>query len=170
MVGRRRNLLAYLQKKDINRYRALMLSWVCVSNFRKNGQGAFALCPIFYICVLPPPYNAAHHKNPLHLYFTAAPAAFLCSKSSTQATGLAAGFIVQNRGREALKVKIYQRRRIPMAYEFASRLETFPNYRKFETTFAGRPFVVETGKMCGLSNGSAMIRLRRDLRAVQRHQ
>ena len=25
-----------------------------------------------------------------------------------------------------------------MAYEFASRLETFPNYRKFETTFAGR--------------------------------
>ena len=45
-----------------------------------------------------------------------------------------------------------------MAYEFASRLETFPHYRKFETTFAGRPFVVETGKMCGLSNGSAMIR------------
>ena len=45
-----------------------------------------------------------------------------------------------------------------MAYEFASRLETVPNYRKFETTFAGRPFVVETGKMCGLSNGSAMIR------------
>ena len=45
-----------------------------------------------------------------------------------------------------------------MAYEFASRLETFPHYRKFETTFAGRPFVVETGKMCGLSNGSAMVR------------
>ncbi len=45
-----------------------------------------------------------------------------------------------------------------MAYEFASRLETFPNYRKFKTTLAGRPFVVETGKMCGLSNGSAMIR------------
>ena len=45
-----------------------------------------------------------------------------------------------------------------MALEFASRKETFPNYRKFETTFAGRPFVVETGKMCGLSNGSAMIR------------
>ena len=45
-----------------------------------------------------------------------------------------------------------------MAYEFASRLETFPQYRKFETTFAGRPFVVETGKMCGLSNGSAMVR------------
>ena len=45
-----------------------------------------------------------------------------------------------------------------MALEFASRKETFPNYRKFETTFAGRPFIVETGKMCGLSNGSAMIR------------
>ena len=45
-----------------------------------------------------------------------------------------------------------------MAYEFASRLETFPHYRKFETTFAGRPLVVETGKMCGLANGSAMVR------------
>ena len=45
-----------------------------------------------------------------------------------------------------------------MALEFASRKETFPNYRKFETTFAGRPFVVETGKLCGLSNGSAMVR------------
>ena len=49
-----------------------------------------------------------------------------------------------------------------MAYEFASRLETFPKYRKFETTFAGRPFVVETGKMCGLSNGSCHDPLRRD--------
>ena len=45
-----------------------------------------------------------------------------------------------------------------MAYEFASRLETFPKYRKFETTFAGRPFKVEMGKMCGLSNASALIR------------
>ncbi len=45
-----------------------------------------------------------------------------------------------------------------MALEFASRKETFPRYRRFETTFAGRPFVVETGKMCTLSNGSAMIR------------
>ena len=44
-----------------------------------------------------------------------------------------------------------------MALEFASAKETFPNYRKFETTLAGRPFVVETGKMCGLSNGSCMI-------------
>ena len=45
-----------------------------------------------------------------------------------------------------------------MALEFSSRKETFPRYRKFETTFAGRPFVVETGKLCGLSNGSAMVR------------
>ena len=44
MVGRRRNLLAYLQKKDINRYRALIAE-----------LGPFALCPIFYTCVLPPP-------------------------------------------------------------------------------------------------------------------
>ena len=29
-----------------------------------------------------------------------------------------------------------------MALEFSSRKETFPRYRKFETTFAGRPFVV----------------------------
>ena len=44
-----------------------------------------------------------------------------------------------------------------MALEFASAKETFPNYRKFETTLAGRPFVVEIGKMCGLSNGRCMI-------------
>ena len=42
-----------------------------------------------------------------------------------------------------------------MALEFASRKATFPNYRKFETTFAGRPFVVETGKLCGLADGAA---------------
>ena len=44
-----------------------------------------------------------------------------------------------------------------MALEFSSKKETFPNYRKFETELAGRPFVVETGKMCGLSNGSCMV-------------
>ena len=42
--------------------------------------------------------------------------------------------------------------------EFASRKETFPNFKTFETTVAGRPFVVETGKMCGLSNGSCLVR------------
>ena len=34
----------------------------------------------------------------------------------------------------------------------------FENYRKFETTYAGRPIVVETGKTCGLSNGSCWVR------------
>ena len=34
----------------------------------------------------------------------------------------------------------------------------FENYRKFETTFAGRPLVVETGKTCELSNGSCWVR------------
>ncbi len=34
----------------------------------------------------------------------------------------------------------------------------FENYRKFETTFAGRPVVVETGKTCELSNGSCWVR------------
>ena len=44
-----------------------------------------------------------------------------------------------------------------MALEFASKKETFPHYCKFETTLAGRPFVVETGKMCALSSGSCMV-------------
>ncbi len=34
----------------------------------------------------------------------------------------------------------------------------FEMYRKFETTFAGRPLVVETGKTCALSNGSCWVR------------
>ncbi len=34
----------------------------------------------------------------------------------------------------------------------------FENYRTFETTYAGRPIVVETGKACGLSNGSCWVR------------
>lgn len=34
----------------------------------------------------------------------------------------------------------------------------FENYRKFETTYAGRPFIVETGKTCGLANGSCWVR------------
>lgn len=31
-------------------------------------------------------------------------------------------------------------------------------FRKFETTFAGRPLVIETGKMAGLANGSCLVR------------
>ncbi len=34
----------------------------------------------------------------------------------------------------------------------------FENYRKFEYTLAGRPLVIETGKMCGLANGSCLVR------------
>lgn len=45
-----------------------------------------------------------------------------------------------------------------MSIEFGSRKETFPNYKVYETMLAGRPFKAEMGKMCGLSNASAMIR------------
>ncbi|MBE6860409.1 MAG: polyribonucleotide nucleotidyltransferase [Ruminococcus sp.] len=34
----------------------------------------------------------------------------------------------------------------------------FENYRTFETTYAGRKLVVETGKTCGLANGSCWVR------------
>lgn len=34
----------------------------------------------------------------------------------------------------------------------------YDQYKTFETTVAGRPFVVETGKMAGLANGSCLIR------------
>ena len=34
----------------------------------------------------------------------------------------------------------------------------FENYRKFEYTLAGRPLVIETGKMAQLANGSCMVR------------
>ncbi len=42
--------------------------------------------------------------------------------------------------------------------EFTSPKETFNNFKVFETTLAGRPFVVETGKMCALSSGSCLVR------------
>ena len=34
----------------------------------------------------------------------------------------------------------------------------FENYRVFETTLAGRPLVVETGKLAQLANGSCLVR------------
>ncbi len=34
----------------------------------------------------------------------------------------------------------------------------FDHYRTFETEFAGRPLVIETGKLCGLANGSCLVR------------
>ena len=51
MVGRRRNLLAYLQKKDIERYCALIALWVCVSNFN-GGQVPQRYLP-FALCIAP---------------------------------------------------------------------------------------------------------------------
>ena len=39
-----------------------------------------------------------------------------------------------------------------------SEIKQFDRYRKFETTFAGRPLVIETGKTCELSNGSCWVR------------
>ncbi|MGN0557977.1 MAG: polyribonucleotide nucleotidyltransferase [Acutalibacteraceae bacterium] len=37
-------------------------------------------------------------------------------------------------------------------------VKTFDNYRVFETDFAGRPLVVETGKMTQLANGACLVR------------
>ena len=34
----------------------------------------------------------------------------------------------------------------------------FENFKTFETDFAGRPLVVETGKMAGLANGACLVR------------
>ena len=39
-----------------------------------------------------------------------------------------------------------------------SKIMEFKNYRVYETTLAGRPLVVETGKMAGLANGSCLVR------------
>ena len=34
----------------------------------------------------------------------------------------------------------------------------FKNYKVFRYTLAGRPLVVETGKLAGLANGSCLVR------------
>ena len=39
-----------------------------------------------------------------------------------------------------------------------SKIETFDSYKVFETTLAGRPLVVETGKVAQLANGSCLVR------------
>ena len=49
MVGRRRNLLAYLQKKDINRYRALIAELGLRKYFAKRAGRCRCALPIFYI-------------------------------------------------------------------------------------------------------------------------
>ena len=44
-----------------------------------------------------------------------------------------------------------------MSNAISSQME-FKNYKVFNYTYAGRPLVIETGKMAGLSNGSVLIR------------
>ncbi|MCQ2430662.1 MAG: polyribonucleotide nucleotidyltransferase [Clostridia bacterium] len=43
-------------------------------------------------------------------------------------------------------------------YTITSSEMEFKNYRKYEYTLAGRPLVIETGKMAGLANGSCLCR------------
>ena len=43
-------------------------------------------------------------------------------------------------------------------YTITSSEMQFKNYRKYEYTLAGRPLVIETGKMAGLTNGSCLCR------------
>ena len=45
-----------------------------------------------------------------------------------------------------------------MSTEIISSKMEFKNYKVFRYTLAGRPLVIETGKMAGLANGSCLIR------------
>ena len=45
-----------------------------------------------------------------------------------------------------------------MSNEVISTPMEFKNYKTFHYTLAGRPLVIETGKMAGLANGSVLIR------------
>ncbi len=45
-----------------------------------------------------------------------------------------------------------------MANDFRSEKESFRDYRVFETTLAGRPLVVEVGKIAQLASGSCLVR------------
>ena len=40
---------------------------------------------------------------------------------------------------------------------FMNRKMEFPNYKVFETEFAGRPLKIETGKMTQLANGACLV-------------
>ncbi len=42
--------------------------------------------------------------------------------------------------------------------EITSSVMEFKNYKKFNYTLAGRPLVIETGKLAGLANGSVLVR------------
>ena len=46
---------------------------------------------------------------------------------------------------------------LKMSNAISSQME-FKNYKVFNYTYAGRPLVIETGKMAGLANGSVLIR------------
>ncbi len=43
-------------------------------------------------------------------------------------------------------------------YNITSSEMEFKNYRKYSYMLAGRPLVIETGKMAGLANGSCLCR------------
>ena len=47
---------------------------------------------------------------------------------------------------------------ILLTKNIGGKISMFDQFRKFETTLAGRPLVVETGKMAGLAGGSCLIR------------
>mgnify|MGYP000564966893 CR=1 FL=1 len=62
-------------------------------------------------------------------------------------------------GRDYIEVGNYLEKIFPaLGTRFISVKENFDNFKVYETTLAGRPFKVEMGKMCGLSNASALIR------------
>ena len=44
-----------------------------------------------------------------------------------------------------------------MAQTISTPME-FKNYKTFRYTFAGRPLVIESGKLAGLANGSVLVR------------
>ena len=45
-----------------------------------------------------------------------------------------------------------------MSTSIVSSAMEFKNFKKFNYTLAGRPLVIENGKMAGLANGSVLVR------------
>ncbi|MBE6684798.1 MAG: hypothetical protein E7592_04025, partial [Ruminococcaceae bacterium] len=45
-----------------------------------------------------------------------------------------------------------------MSTTIVSSAMEFKNFKKFNYTLAGRPLVIENGKMAGLANGSVLVR------------
>jgi hypothetical protein len=46
----------------------------------------------------------------------------------------------------------------------------FPNYKKYEIMYEGRPLSMEVGKMAELCNAAVLVKLRRDHRAGDLHR